>query len=352
MAGREDGRGRPPPVPPRGRGSPPIGRARPPGRPPVPPRQPGARPGVPSFSSSEDYTQYISSSSSSSGPTPPFRGGMRPRAPIPGMQDPDITTLSQRMAEVETSAGAETTITSSGPTPTSGGSGEALSLPTQSVSQTDLPTETIPDTPKFYRGESGKELDLACNYLKLIIDEEMGVFQYEVKFNPRVDSREERFRLLNQQRERFDGGIKVFDGAALYVRKKLAGGDRTVISTNERNEQCQLTFSFKRQCKAGDPNVVQLYNVLFGRIFRTLKFSQHKRKYYDSQGAYAIREHNINVWPGYITAVDQYEGGLLLQLDISHRVLRTETVRDLLLSLRRKKRARLQGRSGKAVVRC
>ena len=39
------------------------------------------------------------------------------------------------------------------------------------------------------------------------------------------------------------------------------------------------------------------------------------------------------MWPGYVTAVDQYEGGLLLQIDVSHRVLRTETVRDLLVNL-------------------
>ena len=31
--------------------------------------------------------------------------------------------------------------------------------------------------------------------------------------------------------------------------------------------------------------------------------------------------------------MDQYEGGLLLQIDVHHRVLRTETVRDCLLSL-------------------
>ena len=37
----------------------------------------------------------------------------------------------------------------------------------------------------------------------------MGVFQYEVKFNPRVDNKEERYRLLNQQRDLFDGGVKV-----------------------------------------------------------------------------------------------------------------------------------------------
>ena len=39
---------------------------------------------------------------------------------------------------------------------------------------------------------------------------------------------------------------------------------------------------------------------------------------------------------GYVTAVDNYEGGLLLQCDVSHRVLRTESVRDLLTSLRKK----------------
>ena len=34
-----------------------------------------------------------------------------------------------------------------------------------------------------------------------------------------------------------------------------------------------------------------------------------------------------------MTAVDNYEGGLLIQVDVSHRVLRTETVRDFLASL-------------------
>jgi len=134
----------------------------------------------------------------------------------------------------------------------------------------------------------------------------------------------------------FDGGVKTFDGATLYLRRKLERTNQSAVSTNERGEQFQLIFSFKRKCNAGDRQVVQLYNVLFGRIFRTLKFSQHNRKYFDSQGAYNIREHNINVWPGYITAVDQYEGGLLLQLDASFRVLRTETVRDLMMTIKKR----------------
>ena len=37
-------------------------------------------------------------------------------------------------------------------------------------------------------GTSGKTIDMSCNYLKLVIDEEMGVFHYAVNFNPRIDS--------------------------------------------------------------------------------------------------------------------------------------------------------------------
>jgi len=42
----------------------------------------------------------------------------------------------------------------------------------------------------------------------------------------------------------------------------------------------------------------------------------------------------LEVWPGYITAIRRYEGGLLLLTDVKHRVLRTETVLDIMYVLR------------------
>lgn len=38
----------------------------------------------------------------------------------------------------------------------------------------------------------------------------------------------------------------------------------------------------------------------------------------------------LEIWPGYITAIDEYEGGLHLLCETSHRVLRTETALDVL----------------------
>ena len=46
---------------------------------------------------------------------------------------------------------------------------------------------------------SGKSLQTTSNYLRLKVEEGKGVYEYEVRFDPRVDSRNERFRLIGQQ---------------------------------------------------------------------------------------------------------------------------------------------------------
>lgn len=310
MAGRGENaarRPRPPPPPPRGRGSPQIGRA----RPPLPPRGAVPRPPRQSLVLSESDLLL-----SSSGSDEVSKQGVQP--PGHPIASPDITTISARLEQFST-----------GDTQTSFSTMPQPSKELQGVSD-------VSDGPKLFRGNSGSKINVSCNYLKLTIDQDMGVFHYAVTFKPAVDSTDQRHRLLNQQRKLFDGGIKVFDGTALFVRKLLEGGDQSAFSTDDMGAQFQLTFNFKRKCKAGEPKVVQLYNILFGRIFRVLKFSQHKRKYFDSHGAHLIPQHSINVWPGYVTAADQYEGGLLLQLDASFRVLRTQTVNDLFRSIKNK----------------
>ena len=45
------------------------------------------------------------------------------------------------------------------------------------------------------------------------------------------------------------------------------------------------------------------------------------------------------MWPGYVNAVDEYEGGVMLQVDLKCRVLRTESVRDVLVAKSRAARA-------------
>jgi len=204
--------------------------------------------------------------------------------------------------------------------------------------------------PEHYRGTQGKPVSLSANYLKLMVEEGKGVFEYEVRFNPNVDNRDQRFRLVNQQREVI-GGVKVFDGTKLFLPQMLDEKSKTLESVHtETGDKVSVTFNFLREARLGDRDVIQLYNILFGRIMKTLKFSQYNRKYYNAAAAHPIKEYNLSVWPGYVTAVDHYEGGLLLQLDISHRVLRTETVRDFFANMRKRGITDLKSEAEKALL--
>jgi hypothetical protein len=51
------------------------------------------------------------------------------------------------------------------------------------------------------------------------LEENKGIYEYRVDFNPPVDVKSARFFLLNQHREMYP--VKTFDGTLLYVPTKL-----------------------------------------------------------------------------------------------------------------------------------
>ena len=92
--------------------------------------------------------------------------------------------------------------------------------------------------------------------------------------------------------------------------------------SSETGATVKIHLNFKKKLELWDRDMIQQFNIIFNRIFGVLKFKMHNRNYYDPVAAHSIRQHNLTIWPGYVTAVDRYEGGILLQCDVSHRVLR------------------------------
>ena len=58
--------------------------------------------------------------------------------------------------------------------------------------------------------------NVASNYLKLRCEDNKGIFHYEVDFEPRVDNRQECFRLLNSL-SNLTGPVKVRIISDIYV---------------------------------------------------------------------------------------------------------------------------------------
>ena len=59
---------------------------------------------------------------------------------------------------------------------------------------------------------------------------------------------------------------------------------------------------------------------------------------------------SIELWPGFITSILPYEKTVMLCLDVSHRVLRTDTVLDFLYDLKRKGSSDFYGAARKALI--
>ncbi|KAK7067292.1 Piwi-like protein 2 [Halocaridina rubra] len=186
------------------------------------------------------------------------------------------------------------------------------------------------------QGTSGSKFAGSTNWIYLSQDPNRAVFEYEVKFDPEIDATNVRFRLLNSVRENI-GSTKSFDGSILWLPTELPN-KVTILSAVHlfTNEPVAIKIIFK--CKKSMDQCLQLYNVLFGRIMKILKMVKMGNNYYSPNDFSLVPQHKLEIWPGFITAVHHMEGGLMMMIDISHRVLRTETCYDIMGNIYRSQR--------------
>lgn len=147
------------------------------------------------------------------------------------------------------------------------------------------------DPPVIRMGEAGKKIKITTNYLRLEIEEGKGVFEYEIKFKPQVDSVNERHRLLAQQRELI-GETRTFDGAKLYLPIELPDRVTRVMGTSSStNENIEVSIIFKRKKDYSDRECIYLFNVLFRKIMWTLKMCMMNRSFYNPNKAIMVPAH-------------------------------------------------------------
>lgn len=192
----------------------------------------------------------------------------------------------------------------------------------------------------------------ACNYIRLkSLNKDCGIFEYEVRFNPVTDGRNIRFQLLNQQKE-IIGKTKVFDGVVLFLPIRLPDSITILTSKNPAdNSDVQVKIIYKRKKPMKD--CMQFYNILFDRIMKVLNYVRFDRKQFDPTAPKHIPQHKLEIWPGYVTAVDEFEDGLMLCCDVSHRVLCENTVYDILTEAYRScGPGQYQEQAKKAIIGC
>lgn len=194
------------------------------------------------------------------------------------------------------------------------------------------------------RGEDGRPINLCVNYIRLQVEEGKGIFEYHVNFNPQIDSKNMRFHLMNQASvKEIIGDTKTFDGAKLYLPIYLRDHVTTTLATLP-TDSSSVTIHIKFICKClpGSRDSIQMYNLLLRRIMHKLNMTLVGRNYFDHRAGIPVPHHKLQVWPGYVTAVDEFQDGLMLNCDASFKVLRDVTARDVLVDLYKARRENFQ----------
>ncbi|XP_078658724.1 piwi-like protein 1 isoform X1 [Branchiostoma floridae x Branchiostoma belcheri] len=204
---------------------------------------------------------------------------------------------------------------------------QALAQPMAKLSVEEKKERYIPEP-----GKVGQPVRVACNYIP-VRSKLGGLYQYAVSYSPQIDSRNMRYGMLYDHKDVI-GDVKAFDGAILFLPKKLPQPLTVVESTRKTDGALiKIRISLTKELPPDDRQCLTVYNIIFKNVMRALELKRVGRNYYDPLHPIYIKQHKMEVWPGYITAIQAYDGGLMLNTDISHKVLRTETVLDMMQSI-------------------
>lgn len=216
----------------------------------------------------------------------------------------------------------------------------------------ELKVEEIRRTSPVIRlGNSGEQIPLSANYIKLKC-KNAGVYQYVVHFDPPVESRQNRLRMVQSLRD-IIGPVRLFDGMTLFLPIMLKE-QITVAKAKRPTDEHDTTVSIQLT-KILPPEKIPpvVFNIIFRNIMNELKMKQIGQHYFNPSQHIPLKEQHLDIWPGYITAVREYQDSLYLVADVAHKVIRAETCVELLYDLNDKYRndsARFKQESFNALV--
>ncbi|XP_051780036.1 piwi-like protein 2 [Erpetoichthys calabaricus] len=178
------------------------------------------------------------------------------------------------------------------------------------------------------QGLKGNPLTLGFNYIEISCRNE-AVFQYHVTFSPAVESRSMRFGMLKEHSS-IIGSVTAFDGSILYLPIQLK--EEVDLQCTRKTDNAEISLKIK-MTSILPPNsnlCIPFYNVVLRRVMKILDFKLIGRNHYDPKRAVVLGKHRLQIWPGYSACIKRTDGGLYLTVDISHKILRNDSVLDVM----------------------
>lgn len=181
-------------------------------------------------------------------------------------------------------------------------------------------------------GTLGRQIIVQANYFRVLKKPEWSIHQYRVDFAPETDMIRVRRAYLAHHKELLGGYI--FDGTILFCTKYLGDqaspGNLELMTKNREGEIIQIKIKHVGIVEATDIQLVQVMNLILRRSMEGLNLQLVGRNFFDPVAKVTLDSFKLEIWPGYQTSIRQHERDILLCAEIAHKVMRTESVYQIL----------------------
>ncbi|CAL7950934.1 unnamed protein product [Xylocopa violacea] len=178
------------------------------------------------------------------------------------------------------------------------------------------------------KGVSGNNVMLQGNFFKLLATTDWCLYQYRVDFAPEEDRTVVRKGLLKLHKETL--GAYVFDGTVMYSSRHIPNQLELWSARQSDDTKIRITVRLVGDMKKGDQHYLQFFNIIMRKCLELLKLQIVGRDYFDARSKVEVRDFRLELWPGYLTSIRQHENNILMCAEITHKVMRQQTVLDIL----------------------
>ncbi|XP_076749103.1 aubergine [Xylocopa sonorina] len=178
------------------------------------------------------------------------------------------------------------------------------------------------------RGVTGNNVMLHGNFFKLLTTTDWCLYQYRVDFAPEEDRTMVRKGLLKLHRQNL--GAYVFDGTVMYSSRHIPEQLELWSIRQSDEAKIRITIRLVGDMKRGDQHYIQFFNIIMRKCLELLKLQLVGRDYFDARSKVEVRDFRLELWPGYLTSIRQHENNILMCAEIAHKVMRQQTLLDIL----------------------
>lgn len=198
------------------------------------------------------------------------------------------------------------------------------------------------------KGTSGNPVQVVTNFVRINTQENWTAYQLAAEFRPYLGFkplREDLLKAAEQVPKPY-----VYDGGCLYTLKPLAQPEGVKFAASIKTWSGEVAIRQVGIINKNTPQWLHLMNVVLGQAQRHMDMQMMGRNYYYPKQATNLPQHGMEVWPGFEMAIKPSDGPLMLHVDVSHKIIHTSTVLDVMYNMYKNNPQNLQAAATDALV--